>query len=275
VIQRAAPASTCWLTARVDFRIERGAVARLVIDRVAKRNALTRAMWEALPELLAELAGDDEVKVLLVTGEGPSFSAGADIRELISGDDPADPMAELRAFNLRAQAALREFPKPTIAVVRGHCIGGGLEIALGCDFRIVADTAKLGLPEIQLGVIPGGGGTQRLARLVGPAIAKNLLYTGRQVGAEEAARIGLVDEVVPADRTLDRAKEFAASLSGGPALALRAAKLTVDEGLDQPLETGLALERSHFLALFGTEDRTIGMQSFRENGPGKANFVGR
>src|SRR4051794_18066881 len=123
------------------FSVERGPVARVVIDRVPKRNALSRAMWEALPGLLAELAADHEVKVLLVTGAGPTFSAGADIGELVSGADPADPMAELRAHNLRAQAALREFPKPTVAVIRGHCIGGGLEIAVNCDFRFAASSS--------------------------------------------------------------------------------------------------------------------------------------
>lgn len=127
------------------FSVEPGVVTRLVIDRPAKRNALTRAMWEALPGLLSVLAADHEVKVLLVSGAGDSFSAGADIGELVSGADPADPMAEIRAANLRAQAALREFPKPTIAVVRGHCIGGGLEIAVNCDFRFAAVGSTFGV----------------------------------------------------------------------------------------------------------------------------------
>lgn len=236
-------------------------------------NALNEQLRDQLVERSLEARARGDVRVVIVAGAGKHFAAGADITELENTS-----LAEMAASVHRLQSslgALAGIEKPSIAAINGYALGGGLEIALACDFRIVADTAKLGLPEIQLGVIPGGGGTQRLARLVGPAIAKNLLYTGRQVGAEESLRIGLVDEVVPADRTLERAKEFAASLATGPALALRAAKLTVDEGLDQPLETGLALERSHFLALFGTEDRTIGMQSFRENGPGKANFVGR
>jgi len=226
VIQRAAPASTCWLTARVDFRIERGAVARLVIDRVAKRNALTRATWAALPELLAELAGDDEVKVLLVTGEGPSFSAGADIRELISGDDPADPMAELRAFNLRAQAALREFPKPTIAVVRGHCIGGGLEIAVNCDFRFAARDASFGVTPARIGVVYPPAAIKVLLDLVGPATTKYLLFSGDLLTAERAEAKGLVDQV--ADDPMAAAEAFADTLVSRSQLTIRSAKESVN-----------------------------------------------
>ena len=215
----------------------------------------------------------DDVLAVVVAGAGKHFAAGADITELESMS-----LAEMAAAVNRLQSSLgavADIAKPTIAAVNGYALGGGLEIALACDFRIVGETAKLGLPEILLGVIPGGGGTQRLARLVGPAVAKNLLYTGRQVDAQEAARIGLADEVVPAERTLERARELAAGFAAGPALALRAAKLAVDEGIGLTLEAGLALERAHFLALFGTEDRAIGMRSFRENGPGKAGFVGR
>ena len=250
----------------------RDGVGLLLLNRPPV-NALNEQLRDQLVERSLEARARNDVRVVIVTGAGKHFAAGADITELENTS-----LAEMAAAVHRLQSslgALAGIEKPSIAAINGYALGGGLEIALACDFRIVADTVKLGLPEIQLGVIPGGGGTQRLARLVGPAIAKNLLYTGRHVGAEESLRIGLVDEVVPADRTLERAKEFAASLATGPALALRAAKLTVDEGLDQPLETGLALERAHFLALFGTEDRTIGMRSFRDNGPGKANFVGR
>jgi enoyl-CoA hydratase/carnithine racemase len=236
-------------------------------------NALNEQLRDQLVERSLEAQNRDDVRAVIVAGAGKHFAAGADIAEL-ENTSLADMSAKVHRLQ-SSLGALARIEKPTIAAVNGYALGGGLEIALACDFRIIAETAKLGLPEIQLGVIPGGGGTQRLARLVGPAIAKSLLYTGRQVGADEAARIGLADEVVPADRTLGRARELAASLALGPALALRAAKLTVDEGIDEPLETGLALERSHFLALFGSEDRTIGMRSFRENGPGKANFVGR
>jgi enoyl-CoA hydratase len=236
-------------------------------------NALNEQVREQLVARCHEAQRRDDVRAVVVAGAGKHFAAGADINEL-----EGLSLAEMAAAVHRLQSSLgavATIEKPTIAAINGFALGGGLEIALGCDFRIVGESAKLGLPEIQLGVIPGGGGTQRLSRLVGPAIAKNMLYTGRHVAAEEAVRIGLAEEVVPAERTLERATELAATLAAGPALALRAAKLTVDEGFDLPLETGLALERSHFLALFGTEDRAIGMSSFRENGPGKASFVGR
>ena len=218
-----------WLTAGVDelgLRVEGGVVARLVIDRVAKRNALTRAMWEALPGLLAELAADDQVKVLLVTGEGPSFSAGADIGELISGDDPADPMAELRAFNLRAQTALREFPKPTIAVVRGHCIGGGLEIAVNCDFRFAARDATFGVTPARIGVVYPPAAIKVLLDLVGPATTKYLLFSGELLTAEQAELKGLVDRVV--DDPAAEAEAFAETMVSRSQLTIRSAKETVN-----------------------------------------------
>ena len=143
------------------------------------------------------------------------------------------------------------------------------------DFRVVADNAKLGQPEILLGVIPGAGGTQRLTRLVGPAKAKDLCFTGRFVGAEEALRIGLVDQVVAAEGVYDAARAWAEQFANGPMYALRAAKESIDQGLSVDLDTGLAIEAQKFAALFATEDRGVGMQSFIENGPGKAQFVGR
>jgi enoyl-CoA hydratase/carnithine racemase len=214
------------LTARVGFRVEGGAVARLVIDRAAKRNALTRAMWAALPGLLAELAADDEVRVLLVTGEGASFSAGADIRELISGADPADPMAELRASNLEAQAALREFPKPTIAVVRGHCIGGGLEIAVNCDFRFAARDATFGVTPARIGVVYPPAAIKVLLDLVGPATTKYLLFSGELLTADRAELKGLVDQV--ADDPMAAAEAFADTLVSRSQLTIRSAKESVN-----------------------------------------------
>ena len=214
------------LTARVGFRIEGGAVARLVIDRAAKRNALTRAMWAALPGLLDDLASDDEVKVLLVTGEGASFSAGADIRELISGTDPADPMAEMRASNLQAQAALREFPKPTIAVVRGHCIGGGLEIAVNCDFRFAARDASFGVTPARIGVVYPPAAIKVLLDLVGPATTKYLLFSGELLTADRAELKGLVDRVE--DDPMAAAEEFADTLVSRSQLTIR-----VGQGIGQ------------------------------------------
>jgi enoyl-CoA hydratase/carnithine racemase len=166
-------------------------------------------------------------------------------------------------------------PKPVVAAVTGYALGGGCELALCADFRVCGDNAKLGQPEVLLGVIPGAGGTQRLPRLVGPARAKDIMFTGRFVDADEALRIGLVDRVVPADEVYAAARGMAERFVGGPALALRAAKEAVDRGVDTDLDTGLEIERLLFSGLFATEDRRIGMESFVENGPGKAKFVGR
>ncbi|HEY3562112.1 MAG TPA: enoyl-CoA hydratase/isomerase family protein [Kribbella sp.] len=210
----------------MGFRIEGGVAARLVIDRAAKRNALTRAMWAALPGVLADLASDDEVKVLLVTGDGASFSAGADIRELISGADPADPMAELRESNLLAQAALREFPKPTVAVVRGHCIGGGLEIAVNCDFRFASRDASFGVTPARIGVVYPPDAIKVLLDLVGPATTKYLLFSGELLTAGEAELKGLVDRV--ADDPMAAAEAFAETLVSRSQLTIRSAKESVN-----------------------------------------------
>ncbi|MGW5947763.1 enoyl-CoA hydratase/isomerase family protein, partial [Streptomyces celluloflavus] len=168
--------------------------------------------------------------------------------------------------------AVARIPKPVVAAINGYALGGGCELALCADFRIAADTAKIGQPEILLGLIPGAGGTQRLARLVGPAKAKDLIFTGRQVKAEEALTLGLVDRVVPAAEVYPQAHAWAARLAAGPALALRAAKECVDAGLETDLDTGLTIERTWFAGLFATEDRETGMRSFVEEGPGKAKF---
>lgn len=172
-------------------------------------------------------------------------------------------------------ATVAAIPKPVVAAVNGYALGGGCELALCADYRIAAEDAKLGQPEILLGIIPGAGGTQRLSRLVGPSRAKDMIYTGRFVEAAEAERIGLVDRVVPAGEVYDAAVAWAGQFARGAALALRAAKEAVDAGLGVDLATGLQIERQQFAALFATEDRTIGMKSFVEKGPGKAEFRGR
>jgi enoyl-CoA hydratase/carnithine racemase len=159
--------------------------------------------------------------------------------------------------------------------VTGYALGGGCELAMCCDLRIAGDNAKLGQPEILLGIIPGAGGTQRLPRLVGPARAKELIFTGRFVGAEEALHIGLVNRVVAPDDVYSEAMALARTLATGPAYALRAAKEAIDRGLEADLDTGLEIERVQVSALFATEDRAVGMASFIEHGPGKAEFTGR
>ncbi|SDN45643.1 Enoyl-CoA hydratase/carnithine racemase [Klenkia soli] len=212
------------MTSDLALTVE-GTVATLTVDRPAKRNAMTRAMWAAVPGLLTEVV--DDVRVLLVTGAGPSFCAGADIGELLGGEDPADPMAGLRADNLAAQAALRAFPHPTIAVVRGHCIGGGVELAASCDLRFADDTAVFGVTPARIGVVYPPAPTRALVDLVGPATTKWLLFSGELLDAAAALRVGLVDELHPADRLEARVQEFAAVLSSRSALTQRATKETV------------------------------------------------
>jgi enoyl-CoA hydratase/carnithine racemase len=212
----------------LGFSVDAGPVATLVIDRVDKRNALTRAMWEVLPGLLADLAADPQVKVLLVTGAGPTFSAGADIGDLVSGADPADPMAEIRAHNLRAQAALREFPKPTIAVVRGHCIGGGLELAVNCDFRFAAEDSTFGVTPARIGVVYPPAAIKVLLDLVGPATTKYLLFSGELLTATEALSKGVVDRVFPPADLDTEVAAFATTLVSRSQLTIRSAKETVN-----------------------------------------------
>jgi len=184
----------------------------------------------------------------------------------------------MAAHSRRLQAAftaIAKIPKPVVAAITGYALGGGLELALCADFRVVGEGARVGQPEILLGIIPGAGGTQRLPRLVGPARAKDIVYTGRFVAAPEALAIGLADRVVPDQDVYQTAADLAGRFASGPALALRAAKQAIDEGLEVGLDAGLEIERLHFAGLFATEDQRTGMRSFVENGPGKATFSGR
>ena len=189
----------------------------------------------------------------------------------MSYTDMVDRSRELQAaFN-----AVAAIGKPTVAAITGYALGGGCELALACDFRVCGDNAKLGQPEILLGIIPGAGGTQRLPRLVGPAKAKDLIFSGRFVDAAEALAIGLVDKVVPPDDVYTAAADLVRRYVGGPAYALRAAKEAIDSGLEVDLGNGLEIERMLFAGLFATRDREAGMASFVEHGPGKAQFEGR
>lgn len=246
-------------------------VGTIVLDR-PKMNALDAAMQHRLVEVAEEAAERDDVKAVIVWGGERVFAAGADVKEMaeMSYTDMAAHVRLLQKFS-RALAAI---PKPTVAAITGFALGGGLETALCCDFRVVADNARLGFPEITLGIIPGAGGTQRLPRLVGPAKAKDLIFSGRQVRAEEALAIGLADRVVPADEVLATAQALVAPFVTGPSQALRAAKEAVDKGLETDLGTGLDIEAQLFAGLFATQDQKAGMRSFVENGPGKATFEG-
>jgi len=204
-----------------------GHAAVLTIDRQAKRNAMTASMWAALPEVLAGPAADPAVRVLVVTGAGPSFCAGADISDLLSGTDTADPMADVRRANLAAQAALRDFPKPTIAAIRGHCIGGGVEIATCCDFRFADPTGVFGVTPAKVGIVYTPASTRALLDLVGPATTKYLLFSGELLDAATALRTGLVDRLVEADALEAEVRRFVEVLASRSALTQRSTKQVV------------------------------------------------
>ncbi len=247
-------------------------VGTIRIDR-PKMNALNVQVQEEIRAAALEATEREDVRAVVVYGGEKVFAAGADIKEMA---DMAYPDMVRRSGGLQsAFTTVAEIPKPVVAAVTGYALGGGCELALCADIRIAAEDAKLGQPEILLGIIPGAGGTQRLSRLVGPAKAKDLIFTGRHVGAEEALAMGLVDKVVPAGSVYDEALAWAGQFTGAAAYALRAAKEAVDHGLEVDLSTGLEIERAQFAGLFATEDRTIGMRSFMESGPGKAEFQGR
>lgn len=245
-------------------------VGTLRLDR-PPMNALDIAMQDRLRELAEEATHRDDVRAVVVWGGEKVFAAGADIKEMQNMDHAA-MVARSRGLQ-DAFTAVARIPKPVVAAVTGYALGGGCELALCADYRIAGENTKLGQPEILLGLIPGAGGTQRLSRLVGPSRAKDLIFTGRQVKADEALALGLVDRVVPAGEVYEQAHAWAARLAAGPALALRAAKEAVDAGLETDIDTGLTIERTWFAGLFATEDREIGMRSFVEEGPGKAKFV--
>ncbi len=251
----------------VDLTRRDDGVALVRLDR-PKANALSAALLEELAGVAAELHADPPGAVVVWGGER-IFAAGADIAEF-GGPE------EARAVGGRFRAALDRLaalPRASIAAINGYALGGGCELALACDFRVAAENAKLGQPEILLGIIPGGGGTQRLTRLVGAARSKDLILTGRQVGADEALAIGLVDRVVPAAQVLDTALEWAASLARGPVVAQGLAKRAID--FEGSLDAGLTLEQDLFAEVFATEDAAIGVASFLADGPGKATFTGR
>jgi enoyl-CoA hydratase/carnithine racemase len=248
------------------------AIATIRLDR-PKMNAINEQVQEEIADAAAQVTADAAVRAVILYGGERVFAAGADIKEMAGQGYPQ--MAERSARLQAALTAIAEIPKPVVAAVTGYALGGGLELALCADFRVLGESAKVGQPEILLGVIPGAGGTQRLPRLIGPSRAKDLIFTGRHMPAGEALAIGLADAVVPDAEVYQAARELVAKYATGPALALRAAKQAVDKGLEVDLATGLEIERLQFAALFATEDQKAGMRSFMENGPGKAVFEGR
>jgi enoyl-CoA hydratase len=252
----------------VEYSVE-GAVAILTLNRPPV-NALSAALVADIEAAVAR-AADPAVRAVVITGS-PHFAAGADIAELkaaASGSDDTPLAGRLSA----ALLALEALPKPTIAAIRGFALGGGLELALACDFRYLAEDARVGLPEIKLGIFPGAGGTQRLPRLVGLSKARELIYMGRHLKADEALAIGLADKVVPAEGLAAAALEFAAALAKGATVALGAAKQAVNATLGLDMEAGLAVEAAGFATCLGTEDAQEGLAAFLEKR--EAGFKGR
>jgi len=248
------------------------AVATIRLSR-PPMNALSAGLQADLAAAAAQVSDDPSFRAVVIYGGDKLFAAGADIKEM-SERTYVQMIQDIKRLQdaLNAVAAIG---KPVIAAVTGYALGGGLELALCADFRVLGESAQVGQPEILLGLIPGAGGTQRLPRLLGPAKAKDLIFTGRFVRAAEALAIGLADKVVPDDQVLIAAREMAAAYAAGPAVALAAAKHAIDVGIETDLATGLDIERASFAGLFATEDARTGMRSFLDNGPGKATFSGR
>jgi enoyl-CoA hydratase len=247
-----------------------GGVVTLRLNR-PPMNPLSRALLGALRDVAHDLGRDAAVTAVVVAGSEKAFAAGADITEF--SDQKA--AREIASAFRKAFDAVAAIPRPVIAAINGYALGGGLELAMACDLRVAGETARLGQPEILLGIIPGAGGTQRLPRLVGPARAKELIWSGRQVRADEAHTIGLVDRVVAPYEVEDAALRWAHELGKGAVVAMGLAKRVIDDGLGRRLEDGLDAERDAFVEVFGTEDARTGVRSFLEHGPGKAQFQGR
>ena len=255
----------------VTLQVEDG-VGTIRLDR-PKMNAINEQLHFEVRAAALEAGERDDVRAVVLYGGERVFAAGADIKAMSQLDGAG--MAEWGRELTDSFTAVAHISKPVIAAITGYALGGGYELALCADFRVLGASAKIGQPEILLGIIPGAGGTQRLSRLVGPARAKDLVFTGRHVGAEEAVAIGLVDAVVPDEEVHSTALAMARKFAAGPPLAMAAAKKAIDEGLDVPLSEGLLLESRLFAELFDTEDQAEGMRSFLESGPGKARFTGR
>ncbi|HKS49240.1 MAG TPA: enoyl-CoA hydratase-related protein [Amycolatopsis sp.] len=236
-------------------------------------NAINGQVTDELAEAAKEARERADVRAVILYGGEKTFCGGADVKEMA-----ARSYVDMRTFATALQttmAAVAAIPKPTVAAITGYALGGGLELALAADRRVAGDNVKVGQPEILLGIIPGAGGTQRLARLAGPSKAKDLVYTGRFAKAEEALSLGILDQVVAPDDVYQTALAWASQFTNGPAVALANAKAAIDGGLDGDLASGLKLETHLFTSLWATEDQKNGMRSFVENGPGKATFEGK
>ena len=255
------------------IRVERGkgGAVWVTLDRPEAKNALSRAVNLELQRLAVELGQDAGVRAVVLTGAPGAFSAGADLKER-RGVAAADTGPYVDAIS-GAITAWAEMPRPTIAAIGGVALGGGLELALACDFRIASEEAVMGLSEVRLGIMPGAGGTQRLARLLGAARAKELVLTGRRIDARRALEIGLLSRVVPAAELRAAAEELAAELGSCAPLSVAMAKKAIDQGIDLPIDQALALERRCYDVTLYSEDRNEGLRAFAEKRPPR--FTGR
>lgn len=245
------------------------AVAIITLNRPEVLNALNRATMDELVDALETFDRDEAVRCVILTGNERAFAAGADINEFRG----ASPVQMLTGYRFQQWERIRRFPKPIIAAVSGYCLGGGCELAMVCDIIVAAETARFGQPEINLGLMPGAGGTQRLPRAIGKVRAMELILTGRQIPAQQAHEWGLVNRVVPAEMLLDEARGLAREIASKAPLTVRLAKEAILKSLDTSLETGLDHERRLFYLLFSTEDTREGVDAFLNKR--KAEFKGR
>ncbi len=249
----------------------RAGVAHVRFDRPKKLNAVNAEVLKELETVLIACEKDDRTRVVVISGNEKAFAAGADVGAM--ADSSINDAYQLTDLTFQVQERLADLPLPTIAAISGFALGAGCEIALCCDFRIATDTAVLGLPEITLGIIPGGGGTQRLPRLINPGRAARMILLGEPVKAAEALRIGLVDAVVEPAQLSAETDSLAARLAKMPAMAVRAAKTAMRKGLNVSLKDGLQIEQDLFCMLFGTRDQKEGMAAFMEKR--KPTYTGR
>ena len=244
----------------IKVGMPRDGIRLLTINKPQSLNALDSEVLRELGSVVAETAADESIRVLIITGEGRAFVAGADISEMVS----KDPMQGLAfgKFGAEVFRAIEQLPIPVIAAVNGFALGGGCELAMACDLRIASTKAKFGQPEVGLGIIPGFSGTQRLPRLVGPAKAKELVYTGEVIRADEALRIGLVNTVVEPEALMDEALALAEKIAAQAPVAVQLAKKAIDTGLQADIDTGIAIENDLFALCYSTRDQKVRMEAF-------------
>lgn len=244
----------------IKVGMPRDGIRLLTINKPQSLNALDSEVLRELGSVVAETAADESIRVLIITGEGRAFVAGADISEMVS----KDPMQGLAFGKSGAEVfrAIEQLPIPVIAAINGFALGGGCELAMACDLRIASTKAKFGQPEVGLGIIPGFSGTQRLPRLVGPAKAKELVYTGEVIRADEALRIGLVNKVVEPEALMDEALALAEKIAAQAPVAVQLAKKAIDTGLQADIDTGIAIENDLFALCFSTRDQKVRMEAF-------------